>query len=70
MNTFFYLILTNTRKDQKVFVAYSKLFSFGGAEEARTPDPLLAKQVFSQLNYGPVLSQKAHIQDPFRDQFD
>jgi hypothetical protein len=27
----------------------------GGAEEARTPDPLLAKEVLSQLSYGPVL---------------
>ena len=27
---------------------------FGGAEEDRTPDPLLAKQVFSQLSYSPL----------------
>ena len=27
--------------------------SFGGAEEARTPDPLRARQVLSQLSYGP-----------------
>tara|TARA_Y100001970_G_scaffold182442_1_gene221969 strand:- start:151 stop:261 length:111 start_codon:yes stop_codon:yes gene_type:complete len=26
----------------------------GGAEEARTPDPLLAKQVLSQLSYSPT----------------
>ena len=26
---------------------------FGGAEEDRTPDPLLAKQVLSQLSYSP-----------------
>ena len=26
----------------------------GGAEEARTPDPLLAKEVLSQLSYGPL----------------
>ncbi len=25
----------------------------GGAEEDRTPDPLLAKQVLSQLSYSP-----------------
>ena len=25
----------------------------GGAEENRTPDPLRAKQVLSQLSYGP-----------------
>ena len=28
--------------------------SSGGAEEARTPDPLLAKQVLSQLSYSPL----------------
>ena len=27
---------------------------FGGAEEDRTPDPLLAKQVLSQLSYSPI----------------
>ena len=27
---------------------------FGGDEENRTPDPLLAKQVLSQLSYTPV----------------
>ena len=27
----------------------------GGAEEDRTPDPLLAKQVLSQLSYSPKL---------------
>ena len=28
---------------------------FGGDEEDRTPDPLLAKQVLSQLSYTPAL---------------
>jgi hypothetical protein len=28
---------------------------YGGDEEDRTPDPLLAKQVLSQLSYTPVL---------------
>ena len=28
---------------------------YGGDEEARTPDPLLAKQVLSQLSYTPTL---------------
>ena len=28
-------------------------FLSGGAEEDRTPDPLLAKQVLSQLSYSP-----------------
>ena len=27
---------------------------FGGDEEDRTPDPLLAKQVLSQLSYTPI----------------
>ena len=29
-------------------------FPLGGDEEDRTPDPLLAKQVLSQLSYTPV----------------
>jgi hypothetical protein len=28
---------------------------FGGARRDRTADPLLAKQVLSQLSYGPVI---------------
>ena len=28
---------------------------YGGDKEARTPDPLLAKQVLSQLSYTPTL---------------
>ena len=28
--------------------------SLGGDEENRTPDPLLAKQVLSQLSYTPI----------------
>ena len=27
---------------------------FGGGKENRTPDPLLAKQVLSQLSYTPI----------------
>ena len=30
---------------------------YGGDKEARTPDPLLAKQVLSQLSYTPTLSR-------------
>ena len=30
------------------------IVKFGGAEGTRTPDPLLAKQVLSQLSYGPT----------------
>ena len=29
---------------------------FGGDEESRTPDPLLARQVLSQLSYTPIFS--------------
>ena len=29
---------------------------FGGAEEDRTPDPLRARQVLSQLSYGPFFA--------------
>ena len=28
--------------------------SLGGGKEVRTPDPLLAKQVLSQLSYTPI----------------
>ena len=30
-------------------------FIFGGAERDRTADPLLAKQVLSQLSYSPIV---------------
>ena len=33
---------------------FSLLASSGGDEEDRTPDPLLAKQVLSQLSYTPA----------------
>ena len=33
---------------------------YGGDKEARTPDPLLAKQVLSQLSYTPTLSRFGH----------
>ena len=29
------------------------MYSFGGDEENRTPDPLLARQVLSHLSYAP-----------------
>ena len=32
------------------------LEAFGGDEENRTPDPLLARQVLSQLSYTPIWS--------------
>ena len=33
-----------------------KPFGFGGDEEDRTPDPLRARQVLSQLSYTPIFS--------------
>ena len=35
----------------------------GGASRDRTDDPLLAKQVLSQLSYGPAASQRAMAAD-------
>ena len=35
----------------------------GGAEEARTPDPLLAKEVLSQLSYGPRIARTRRVLD-------
>ena len=43
----------------------------GGREEIRTPDPLLAKQVLSQLSYTPtegvpfILKHLPRFQNPF-----
>ncbi len=42
----------NVDSNNKVRNKFTFLF-FGGAEEDRTPDPLLAKQVLSQLSYSP-----------------
>ena len=36
-------------------------FRHGGDEEDRTPDPLLAKQVLSQLSYTPTLSRSVTL---------
>ena len=36
----------------------------GGDKRDRTADPLLAKQVLSQLSYIPVSSRKVHFQGP------
>ena len=33
---------------------FLQLSCYGGDEESRTPDPLLARQVLSQLSYTPV----------------
>jgi hypothetical protein len=36
---------------------------FGGAERDRTADPLLAKQVLSQLSYSPLIISLADLRD-------
>ena len=36
---------------------------FGGGEEIRTPDPLLARQVLSQLSYTPTIEACASALD-------
>ena len=38
----------------QVIRVYKDAVRFGGASRDRTDDPLLAKQVLSQLSYGPV----------------
>ena len=37
---------------------------FGGDEEDRTPDPLRARQVLSQLSYTPILTHESFF-SPF-----
>ena len=43
-----------------VFKQHKRHKSPGGDEESRTPDPLLARQVLSQLSYTPILIGKPH----------
>ena len=38
--------------------------AFGGAGRNRTDDPLLAKQVLSQLSYSPILNRKSLLLIP------
>src|SRR4029079_15326486 len=39
----------------KIVCAYHSIGKLGGASRDRTDDPLLAKQVLSQLSYGPLV---------------
>ena len=41
----------------------------GGDEEDRTPDPLLAKQVLSQLSYTPIQGIRFHLMTLFQVPF-
>ena len=44
-----------TYKTFCLFYEVFKVHEVGGDEENRTPDPLLARQVLSQLSYAPSL---------------
>ena len=46
--------LSGVRSNQLSYKPISKSFDFSGDEEIRTLDPLLARQVLSQLSYVPV----------------
>ena len=43
---------------------YPEIYLLGGGKEVRTPDPLLAKQVLSQLSYTPISSLTAAVITP------
>ena len=44
--------LSGVRSNQ---LSYRPIIKIGGDEENRTPDPLLARQVLSQLSYAPIM---------------
>ena len=47
-----------------MFYNYPRKCFFGGGKENRTPDPLLAKQVLSQLSYTPKLVGLGRLELP------
>ena len=47
--------LSGVRSNQLSYKPILKSFDFSGDEEIRTLDPLLARQVLSQLSYIPIL---------------
>ena len=47
--------LSGVRSNQLSYKPILKSFDFSGDEETRTLDPLLARQVLSQLSYAPVV---------------
>ena len=53
------------RRDNLHFemAAEPKLAKVGGADRDRTGDPLLAKQVLSQLSYSPTCLQLSGVRD-------
>ena len=46
--------LSGVRSNQLSYKPILKSFDFSGDEEIRTLDPLLARQVLSQLSYAPL----------------
>ena len=60
LNKASFSILKTSKKESVVTDGVANLLgskvNSGGAEEARTPDPLLAKQVLSQLSYSPTIT--------------
>jgi hypothetical protein len=51
---------------QRLTPIFTQSQEVGGAEEDRTPDPLLAKQVLSQLSYSPVNRWWAWVDSNYR----
>ena len=47
--------LSGVRSNQLSYKPILKSFDFSGDEEIRTLDPLLARQVLSQLSYIPII---------------
>ena len=58
-----YPLRSSSRRLNLELVCFDDLQRDGGAERDRTVDPLLAKQVLSQLSYSP----DAHQQDNVRE---
>ena len=48
------LRVNSKRPNHKFIIFYAVFKEHGGDEEIRTPDPLLARQVLSQLSYAPM----------------
>ena len=47
------LMIRRPSRSRKGRGVWTRLIRRSGAEETRTPDPLLAKEVLYQLSYGP-----------------
>ena len=56
--------LSGVRSNQLSYKPILKSFDFSGDEEIRTLDPLLARQVLSQLSYAPIIWQPPAL--PYR----